>query len=223
MHRKVYDICLNYESYIEKLTEEFSGRTCALNEVRDIEIIPPSESEIRKKALKSIEGSWGWKSFEIDCDDEDDAKLQWERAEKFYKNKTGKDITTRSRPSLFDNDKRFLACSINGKKNIYTNEIIESKIKGNKTWDSYFQLLSGKTRYASRMFIGYDDINNSSKYTIHIKWAILEETPNVYLVLDKYGKSNRNRSDTTSSVVDKSDSETTCDEDIDSDSDSDNN
>lgn len=223
MHRKVYDICLNYESYIEKLTEEFSGRTCALNEVRDIEIIPPSESDIRKEALKSIEGLWGWKEFEIDGDDEDDDKLQWERAEKFYKNKTGKDITTRSRPSLFDNDTRFLACSINGKKDIYTKETIQSKIKGNKTWDSYFQLLSGKTNYASRMLIGYDDINNSSKYTIYIKWATLKETSRVYEVLDKYGKPKRNRSDTTSSDVDKSDSETTDDEDIDSDNDSDNN
>ena len=195
MHREVYDICLDYESYIEKLTVEYSGRTCALNEVRDIEIIPPTESAIRKEALKSIEFQWGWKEFEIDCDDEDDVKLQWERAEKFYKNKTGKDITNRSKPSSFENDPRFLTCSINGKKDVYANETIRSKIKGNKTWDSYFQLLSGKTRYASRMFIGYDDITISSKYTIYIKWATLEETSNVYEVLDKYGKSKRTHCD----------------------------
>jgi hypothetical protein len=200
MHREVYDICLDYESYIEKLTVEYSGRTCALNEVRDIEIIPPTESAIRKEALKSIEGTWGWKEFEVDGDDEDDAKTQWERAEKFYKNKTGKDITKRSKPSRVETDPRFLTCSINGKKDIYTNESIRTKIKGNKTWDSYFQLLSGKTRYASRMFVGYDDINDSSKYTIYIKWATLEETEKVYEVLDKYGKSKRN-SDSNSSIA----------------------
>jgi hypothetical protein len=214
MHREVYDICLDYESYIEKLTVEYSGRTCALNDVRDIEIIPPTESAIRKEALKSIEGTWGWKEFEVDGDDEDDTKTQWERAEKFYKNKTGKDITTRSKPSPFERDPRFLTCSINGKKDIYTNESIRTKIKGNKTWDSYFQLLSGKTRYASRMFIGYDDINDSSKYTIYIKWATLEETTRVYEVLDKYGKSKRN-TDSNSSIA-------TSDESIlDSDSDDD--
>jgi hypothetical protein len=201
MHREVYDICLDYESYIEKLTVEYSGRTCALNDVRDIEIIPPTESAIRKEALKSIEGTWGWKEFEVDGDDEDDAKTQWERAEKFYKNKTGKDITKRSKPSRVETDPQFLTCSINGKKDIYTNESIRTKIKGNKTWDSYFQLLSGKTRYASRMFIGYDDINDSSKYIIYIKWATLEETEKVYEVLDKYGKSKRNRTDSNSSIA----------------------
>jgi hypothetical protein len=59
---------------------------------------------------------------------------------------------------------------------------------------------SGKTRYASRMFVGYDDINDSSKYTIYIKWATLEETEKVYEVLDKYGKSKRN-SDSNSSIA----------------------
>ena len=217
MHRKVYDICLDYESYIEKLTIEYSGRTCALNEVRDIEIIPPTESAIRKEALKSIEGTWGWKEFEIEGDDEDDVKLQWERAEKFYKNKTGKDIKNRSKPSRFERDPRFLTCSINGKKDIYTKETIQSKIKGNKTWDSYFQLLSGKTRYASRMFVGYDDINNSSKYTIYIKWATLEENEKVYEVLAKYGKTKRNISDSSDSSISTADDSIETDEDSDDD------
>jgi putative IMPACT (imprinted ancient) family translation regulator len=51
------------------------------------------------------------------------------------------------------------------------------------------------------MFVGYDDINDSSKYTIYMKWATLEETEKVYEVLDKYGKTKRNRTDSNSSIA----------------------
>jgi hypothetical protein len=187
LKRDVYDTCLDYESYIERLTSEFSGMRCALNDVRDIEAVEPTPSEIRKQDLKSIEGEWGWKRFKIDGEDEDDAELQWARATNFYKKKSGRDISNRSKPSKYTVDPRFLVCAINGKKERYTAEEIEKKIEGNKTWDGYFQLRVGQTQYTSRIYVGYDNLEDPTKYTLFIKWSTLNrDDPNVHEMLAKY-------------------------------------
>lgn len=191
--QEVYDICCDYEKYIEKIKNEYSGKTCTLNEMRNIVPLLPSESEIRKRELKEIEYEWGWKQFVIDGDDVNDDNLQWRRAENFYYNKSDKKITSKSKPSPDKTDPSFYVCAINGKKERYTATEINKKIEGNKTWDSYFQLLPGKTKYASRMLIGYHDIDNSKKYTIYIKWALLEDSEKVMTILNKYGKSTKKK------------------------------
>ena len=80
----------------------------------------------------------------------------------------------------------FYKCSVTGGVQKYSIEQMEKIIQGNKKWDSYFQLVASKTKYASRILIGYEDINNPTKYTIYIKWACLEHTERVLNILEKY-------------------------------------
>ena len=188
LKREVYDICLDYETYIEKLTTEYAGKFCSLNEARDIEPSLPSDKVIRRADLDSISKyvKWEWKRFEIDGEDEEDTKIQFERAKRYYKNKKGTEITERSMPKPYEKDNTFLACTFSEKKERYLIDDIEKKIEGNKTWDSLFQLAPGITKYVTRMFIGYKNFEDCTKYTIYMKSAILEENSNVLDILEKY-------------------------------------
>jgi hypothetical protein len=122
----------------------------------------------------------------------EDAELQFKRAEKYFSKQSGKEITSRSKPKAFKDDPSFYACSITGHVTRFTTEQVEERIKGNKTWDSYFQLLPGKTRYATRMFVGYPSLEDCTRFSIYIKTAILDETnPRVMEVLEKYGKERK--------------------------------
>ena len=189
--REVYDICLDYESYVETLITEYGGKHCALNDVRDIEIVEPSETIIRRTELDSISVECEWKRFQVDGEDPSDDQLQHSRAEQYYFRKSGKNITAKSKPKKYIMNEAFLACSISKKVDRYTVETIEKIICGNKTWDSYFQLLPRKTKYASRMLIGYNSFEDSSKYTIFIKSAILPESLEVFAILEKHGKQRK--------------------------------
>lgn len=180
--RKVYDICLDYETHIEKLYN-YEGKICSLNEVKGISPIELDDETIKKQDIKSIEGKWGWKRFEINADDKEESDFEWERAMEFYKLKNGKKITNRSIPIL---ENGFYKCSVTSTVRKYSVEEMEKTIIGNKKWDSYFQLIAGKYKYASRLFIGYNDLNDNTKYTIYIKWACLQEDDNVTSILEKY-------------------------------------
>lgn len=206
LKREVYDICLNYENHIEKLSSDYAGQYCSLNEVHNIEPIQPSEKTIRRLELDSIQDfvRYEWKTFEVE--DLEDAELQFKRAEKYFSKQSGKEITSRSKPKAFKDDPRFYACSITGHVTRFTTEQVEERIKGNKTWDSYFQLLPGKTMYATRMFIGYPSFEDCTRFSIYIKTAILDETnPRVMEVLEKYGKKRK------SSFEDEDDDESSVD------------
>jgi hypothetical protein len=190
LQREVYDIAIDYELYIEKLSTEHAGQMCGLAESRGIQPVPPTEKQLRRKELDSLLPfvQFEWKRFEVDGEDPEDEQAQIERAEKYFLRKSGKAITNRSRAKPWSEDPRFLACAITGKRGVYLAEDIEKKVKGNRTWDAYFQLLANKTRYASRMLVGYESLDNPAKYTIYIKSAVLQETDEVRAILAKYGK-----------------------------------
>lgn len=196
--REVYDICLDYENYIEKLTNEFAGHFCKLNEVRDIEPIEPSVQEIRRMELDSILPyiDVKWKKFEVDSEDPDDELLQISRVENYYKKKHGKDMNKNSKFKIYEPDPRFKTCSTTGEVMVYTNDEMQKFVKSIKTWDSLFQLVANKTNYASRMFVSYDDKMDPTKYTIWIKSATLEKNEKVFELLNKYGKSKSKKKDT---------------------------
>jgi hypothetical protein len=57
-----------------------------------------------------------------------------------------------------------------------------------QSWWSTFQLLPNRFTYA-RVFVGYDNLEDNSDYTIYVKYACLESSENALMVISKYGKS----------------------------------
>ena len=188
--REVYDVCLDYENYIEKLTTEFAGQFCKLNDVRHIEPIEPSFKEIRRLELESIISfiKVEWKKFEVESEDHEDEIAQISRAENYYKRKHGQEIKSNSYFKIYEQDPRFKACSTTKHVTVHTHDEMQKFVNSIKKWDTLLQLVSNKTNYASRMFVSYDDKSDPTKYTIWIKSATLEKNEKVLEVLNKYGK-----------------------------------
>jgi len=57
----------------------------------------------------------------------------------------------------------------------------------NQSWSSMFQLTSKSLVYA-RIFVGYENIEDPSEYTIFIKYVLLEDTEHNKKILKKYSK-----------------------------------
>ena len=182
------DKCIQYEEDVEYMGSEFAGRTCSLREIQGLSPEDPSEREIKNHALMSIElhNAEKWKKFKVyDGNDEE----QWTRVNAFYKDKIGKDVPSRSKPKKSNPDTReeseFYYSSTTNKLGIQ----LESAIKGlsSQSWHSTFQLTPNKLNYA-RIFVGYDSLDDSTEYTIYLKYAQLIDTPETREILNKYGK-----------------------------------
>jgi hypothetical protein len=96
----------------------------------------------------------------------------------------------RSKPRFVDN---FWLCSTTShvKKQSVRNIVNLQK----QSWWSTFQLVEDQFVYA-RMFVGYDDINDPTEYTIFIKHVMLEDNQETKNIIKKYSK--------TKSFIDKS-------------------
>jgi hypothetical protein len=66
-----------------------------------------------------------------------------------------------------------------------------------QSWWSTFQLLPNRTEYA-RVFVGYDDLEDNTEYTIYIKTAQLEKSDHTLAVLAEYGKKAKKEGDSSS-------------------------
>jgi hypothetical protein len=191
--QSVYDMCLKEEEHIEKFNE-FGGKHVGLNEFYDPEIIPQTSGQIRREKLNSIKDCFDIviKRFEIDDDDEEDKVAQFERAKNYYRRITGKNITERSMPKPDEKeDPRFLACSLTKTKYVHTLSEINKNFNGDKTWDSHLQLRCNVTRYATRIYVGYNSLEDHTKYTLFIKSVVLKnriDEENVLNIINEYGK-----------------------------------
>jgi hypothetical protein len=61
-----------------------------------------------------------------------------------------------------------------------------SKLK-NQSWWSTFQLKEGCLKYA-RLFVGYENLEDPSEYTIYLKYVELEDNEESKKYLEKYCK-----------------------------------
>ena len=182
--------CLDYESEVERITTEFSGKVISLREINGLEPEELTEREIKKKLLSEIEIIPGrlCKKFKVyDGNDEE----EWEKANKFYKNIRGKKILGKSMPKK--NEEEFYLCSDStglGIQTINTFNILE-----NEKWSNRFQLKKDCLKYA-RVFVGYDNLEDPTEYTIFIKYVELVDKPSTREFLSKYyGDKNDNDSD----------------------------
>lgn len=181
--RSVIDTCIEYEEHIEKICNEFAGTTCTLNEIngKEPEIREPTERELRTIALNSVSliNERIWKKFKVYDGNDDD---KWREAEEFYKEVHPKHngFTTRTRPTL--NANGFYECTDSGKKGVKSLSCftgLEDK------WSNWMFLRKGVLSYV-RAFVGYDNINDPTEYTIFIKYAQLVDNEYSHKFLNDY-------------------------------------
>jgi len=176
--KSVRDTCIEYEEHVERICTEFAGKTCSLNEINGEEPEEPSRTEQKKldaaRVTLANPGGKLWKKFKVY--DGNDAE-QWEKAREFYvdvrKNGrfTGTKIPKTSMPKL--DGAGFYNCAFTGGSPERVALSKCSRIE-NEKWTSRFMLSEDQLAYA-RIFVGYDNIDDPTEYTILIKYAILED------------------------------------------------
>ena len=194
--KSVVDICLNYEKHIDHISNDFAGKYCTKNDILGIEQEEPNEREIKKDLFNSIvlSNSKNVKMFKVyDGNDEE----QWKKAFDFYEEVRGKKITKKSKPVLKDG---FWECSVTS--SIKKQSVTIHQFLNNYSWWSTFQLLSNQLTYA-RIFVGYENLDDPSAYSIFVKYAILEDTSETKKILQLYGKKNNNNMEDNNSDEDK--------------------
>lgn len=183
--REVVDICLEYEIHVERMSTEFSGKVCSLREINGLEPLQPSKREERKKALQSIvpiNHDEMWKKFKVYDGNDDEI---WANVYAYYSEKTGKILKGKSHP---ENQDGYWLCSDTVKKDKQPNSSIK-KMTTNHSWYSMIQSLSSKKLSYTRVFVGYDSLEDASEYTIYIKHVLLPES--ALDILEKYGKQQK--------------------------------
>jgi hypothetical protein len=183
--KSVVDTCLDYEAHVERMCTDFVGKTCSLREIQGFDPEEPSEREIKNTSLKSIKLSNPdnkvWKKFKVyDGNDEG----EWKKVELFYESILKKKLSkkSKSRPKSVNG---FYQCSTTA--GVATQTIREISTLDKQSWWSMFQLTSESLSYA-RIFVGYENLEDPSEYTIYVKYAQLEDNEECKSVLQKYGK-----------------------------------
>lgn len=178
--KEVIDICIEYEKSVEQMITEFSGKTCSLREIKGLEPEEPTMKEMKKLELESIKIiKSDWKKYKVyDGNDNE----EWNKVYKFYYDFMGKEIKYESKqhPKIFN---YFYHCSTTGNVQLYTIQKIENLKK--QKWSSLFQLTRTSLKYA-RIFVGYENSNDPSEYSIYIKYVELENNQETKRILEKY-------------------------------------
>jgi len=161
--------------------------------------------KVDMKTITLINSATIWKKFKVY---EGNDGEEWKKVEDFYESikKKKLPVKCKSRPKCIDG---FYYCSGTG---VVLKQPISKIIEMYKhSWDSTFALTSTSLSYI-RIFIGYDNLDDPSEYTIFVKYAQLEDTVENRSVLKKYfekkpkQKVEKCSSDTASSEVIESDS-----------------
>ena len=154
-----------------------------MKELGGFEPEPLTEREEKKKALQSIIpiNPNKWKKFKVYDDNDDEI---WAKVADFYKDITRKELSGRSKPQKING---FYHCSTTKHVDKQRSESVRAMTT--QSWWSTFQLLANRTSYA-RVFVGYDNMDDKTEYTIYVKYAVLPDTPETINILAKYGKNN---------------------------------
>jgi hypothetical protein len=178
--KKVVDICLEYEQHVEHISEDLAGRTVSLRETQGLEPVEPSEKELKKIALKSVKlinSNNIWKKFKVYEGNDDD---EWGKVKAFYEEKINKKPCKKSLPKLVNG---LYECSTT--KNVAKHHINDINKLNKQSWWSCLQLTKSSLSYA-RIFVGYDNLNDPSEYTIFVKYVLLEDNQDNKDILEKY-------------------------------------
>ena len=175
-HPNIIDKCIKYEQIIENIEDNLSGSLRTSQEVQGG--LKPSEIKKKPKKDECIEKYATCKIKTFTIDDIESDKDTWNKIEKFYKEITGKKITTKSIPDIKDG---FYICSTTGKAHVHHIETFRDDGEGKSRgvlhfWrpTSNFQLCPNTYKYI-RLYIGYENLKCPTKYTVYARYLILEE------------------------------------------------
>ena len=182
--------CLEYETHIQHMCNEFSGKRCSLREVMGLDPAEPTEKEIKQTDLVSVklnnpQGKL-WKKFKVYEGNDDE---QWENVGRFYEKIRGKKLNKISMPKKTDG---FYTCSDSESVGVKTTANISALER--EKWSTRFQLKENQLNYI-RVFVGYDNLNDPSEYTIFVKYVELENSPENLEIIRKYGMKKKNKRD----------------------------
>jgi hypothetical protein len=169
---------------------DFAGRPCSLREIQGLDPEEPSQREVKRSALESIKitnpDNIIWKKFKVYDGNDNEV---WKKVELFYESIKGKKLSekSKSRPKRLDG---FYHCSTTAGVAKQSIREISSLVKQN--WWATFQLTSGSLSY-TRLFVGYDDPDDPSEYTIFVKFAQLEDSEDTKRILHMYGKKSKTK------------------------------
>lgn len=182
--KSVVDTCMQYEEHVERLSTDFAGKSCTLREIDGLEPEEPTKREKMKEALSSVQlvSADTWKKFKV-YDGND--KEMWAKADEFYKIVMKKEMRGRADPRSKKDEDGFFLCSTT--KHLIKQHNNYIKNMASQSWWSTLQLLPNSTNYA-RVFVGYDNLDDNTEYTIYIKAVCLDRSEHTFAVLAEYGK-----------------------------------
>ena len=176
----VINTCLEYEADVERITKEFSGKSISLREINGLEPEELTEREMEKELFNEIEIKSGKICKKFKVYDGNDIE-EWKKANNFYESILGKKIIGVSMPKI--NDEGFYLCSDSTGLGVHT--INTFNILEKEKWSNRFKLKKDCLSYA-RVFVGYDNLEDPTEYTIFIKFVELIDKPTTRKFLSKY-------------------------------------
>ena len=188
--KDVLDTCLNYEEQIEKMCEDFQGKDVSLNQVLGKEAYVPTKRELKSKAYIELEKfvinpeNKRWKRFTVHSEmDEGERTDVWKQVSKFYEGVRGIPLRGQAMPK---SDGKFYICTLSsGGVGIQKLVDIEQIRNGKDGWNSRFCLQPGQLNYA-RVFVGYNNENDPTEYTIYVKYVQLTDCLEVHSIFEKF-------------------------------------
>jgi hypothetical protein len=167
--------------------------SCAVNVAKIL--FENNQTEVDKSVMKrasNIDGEddekyKGLKSY-VKCDllefkVDGNEKNAWKEVASVYKAHKGNEPSSKSLPKK--NDDGFYECSTTGKLSVHDYSI-KSIIEGWK-WYSNFQLKADGFKYA-RIYVGYNDKTDNSKYSIFLRLMSIKENKNTSKKLEEFRK-----------------------------------
>ena len=138
--------------------------------------------EKKNDQIKSYVKEYETKKFKVYDGNE---KKIWKRVKKFWLEFKGKALKEKSKsfPKKDEIKTDFYSISTTGKRKIFNQSELNSQIKGFK-WDSNFQLKKNTFKYI-RLYVGYEDLDDPTEYTIFIRYMELKETEEVIKFLNE--------------------------------------
>jgi len=186
--QSVIDQCLEYEEHDERISSKFAGKTCSLREIRGLDPEEPTAKEIEEQEKNEVfcdierKTENIWTKFKVY--DGNDA-IVWGKVEEFYYKIRNKKISGVSDPRNKVTTDGFYECAISRKKGVQLESDLKKITKSNEKWSGRFQLKQDCLSYA-HVFVGYDNLEDPTEYTIFIKFVELVDTPSTREYLAKY-------------------------------------
>jgi len=184
--KEVVELCLEYEAEIDHIITDCAGKSCTLRDITGLEPEEPSEREIKKEAFDEIELINKKLCMKFKVYEGNDEDL-WKKAHKHYESILGKRIIGKSMPKK--NEDGFYLSS--DSKGLGVQVASTFKVLETEKWSNRFQLKKDCLSYA-HVFVGYENLEDPSEYSIFIKCAQLKDTSATREYLAKYYDNTKN-------------------------------